>query len=132
MLLVSEHQASVVVSSLLRLFRRVLPPGRRHALFLLPALVLLGGCAAGGPTLTVPVSQWPGYEYFPLAQKRGLDRREGIRLDLPAYANPQDIVHAYLRGDLKLAQLTTVEAVDLCNRVPKLSLIHISEPTRPY
>ena len=119
MLLVSEHQISVVVSSLLRLFRRVVPPGRRHALFLLPALVLLGGCAAGGSTLTVPVSQWPGYEYFPLAQKRGLDRREGIRLDLPAYANPQDIVHAYLRGDLKLAQLTTVEAVDLCNRVPK-------------
>jgi NitT/TauT family transport system substrate-binding protein len=86
----------------------------------LPALLaLLGGCAAGGSTLTVPVSQWPGYEYFPLAQQRGLDRLEGIRLELPAYANPQDIVHAYLRGDLKLAQLTTVEAVDLCSRVPK-------------
>jgi NitT/TauT family transport system substrate-binding protein len=87
---------------------------------LLPALVvLLGGCGIGAPTLTVPVSQWPGYEYFSLAEKRGLERKQGIRLALPAYANPQDIVHAYLRGDLKLAQLTTVEAVDLCSRVPK-------------
>lgn len=89
-------------------------------LSVLPALLaLLSGCTSGGTTLTVPVSQWPGYEYFPLARQRGLDLREGIRLELPVYANPQDIVHAYLRGDIQLAQLTTVEAVDLCSRVPK-------------
>ena len=70
-------------------------------------------------TLTVPVSRWPGYEFFPLAHELGLDRRHGLSLNLKTYANPQDIVHAYLRGDLQLAQLTTVEAVDLCNRIPK-------------
>ncbi|MFM7240298.1 MAG: hypothetical protein ACKOZN_12015 [Cyanobium sp.] len=65
------------------------------------------------------MSLWPGYEFFPLAREQGLDRREDLQLDLPVFANPQDIVLAYLRGDTKIAQLTTVEAVDLCNRVPK-------------
>ncbi|WP_259721087.1 ABC transporter substrate-binding protein [Synechococcus sp. CS-1328] len=77
------------------------------------------GCSSSITTLTVPVSRWPGFEFFPLAQELGLDRRHGLSLNLKVYANPQDIVHAYLRGDLHLAQLTTVEAVDLCNRVPK-------------
>jgi NitT/TauT family transport system substrate-binding protein len=82
--------------------------------------LLLAGCRSVFPeTITVPVSLWPGYEFFPLAREQGLDRREGLRLDLPAFANPQDIVLAYLRGDVQIAQLTTVEAVDLCNRVPK-------------
>ncbi|MEA5424913.1 ABC transporter substrate-binding protein [Synechococcus sp. CCY9202] len=76
-------------------------------------------CSSSITTLTVPVSRWPGYEFFPLAHELGLDRRHGLSLNLKTYANPQDIVHAYLRGDLQLAQLTTVEAVDLCNRVPK-------------
>ena len=82
------------------------------------ALLLVAGCNPWSPQLSVPVSQWPGYEFFPLAQARQLDRREGLALNLPAFANPQDIVHAYLRGDVQIAQLTTVEAVDLCKRVP--------------
>lgn len=86
----------------------------------LPALLLLaGGCHPFLPRLTVPVGQWPGYEFFPLAHARGLDRREGLELKLLPFANPQDIVHAYLRGDVRIAQLTTVEAVDLCKRVPQ-------------
>ena len=83
------------------------------------AAMVLAGCQVFRPQLSVPVSQWPGYELFPLARARHLDRDQGIALQLPAFANPQDIVHAYLRGDLQIAQLTTVEAVDLCKRVPR-------------
>ena len=96
-------------------------PRRSQARWLtLPAALLLAaGCTPFVQQLAVPVSQWPGYEFFPLAHARNLDRREGLKLQLPVFANPQDIVHAYLRGDVQIAQLTTVEAVDLCKRVPK-------------
>ncbi len=83
------------------------------------ALALVAGCHPFLPTLTVPVGNWPGYEFFPLARARNLDLAQGLRIKLLPYANPQDIVHAYLRGDVQIAQLTTVEAVDLCKRVPK-------------
>ncbi|MFZ9951575.1 MAG: ABC transporter substrate-binding protein [Vulcanococcus sp.] len=80
---------------------------------------MAAGCNPFLPKLVVPVGQWPGYEFFPLARARDLDRREGLELTVLPFANPQDIVHAYLRGDVQIAQLTTVEAVDLCKRVPK-------------
>lgn len=35
------------------------------------------------------------------------------------FADPQAIVHAYLRGELAIAQITTVEAVDICARLPE-------------
>lgn len=80
--------------------------------------VLGGGCRAPAERVDVPVSNWPGYEYFYLAEQLGLSRRQGLDLRSVQYADPQTIVHAYLRGDAPLAQLTTVEAVDLCSRVP--------------
>ena len=87
---------------------------------MLSLLPLLVACNPfGARRLTVPVSRWPGYEFLPLARERQIDRRHGLELVLRPFANPQDIVHAYLRGELQIAQLTTVEAVDLCNRVPK-------------
>ena len=67
---------------------------------------------------SVPVSNWPGYEYFYLAEQAGLAREQGVSLSTVEFADPQAIVHAYLRGDLAIAQLTTVEAVDICARVP--------------
>jgi NitT/TauT family transport system substrate-binding protein len=66
----------------------------------------------------VPVASWPGYEYFYLAAERGLARNLGLDLTIAEFADPQEIVHAYLRDDLSLAQLTTVEVVDICARVP--------------
>jgi NitT/TauT family transport system substrate-binding protein len=95
-------------------------PRRRAPWLALPALLLAAAaCQPFAQRLTVPVSRWPGYEFLPLAHARQLDRRHGLSLDLKTFTNPQDIVHAYLRGELQIAQLTTVEAVDLCNRVPK-------------
>ena len=94
----------------------------RHAVLpLLPALLIipgLSGCSAGLVKLAVPIADWPGYEYFYLAAQRGLDHAEGLNLDVVEFPDPQTIVHAYLRGELPLAQLTTVEAVDLCDRAP--------------
>ena len=100
-----------------------LPALRRPLARLAPsllALALLAGCGSRRPTqVTVPISNWPGYDYFYLAREQGLDRREQLELQLREFPDPQDIVHAYLRGELPLAQLTTVEAVDLCARVPR-------------
>ncbi len=78
--------------------------------------LLGGGCRLTPDALTVPVSSWPGYEYVHLAQHKGLADAQGLRLAVPEFPDPQSIVHAYLRGDLEVAQLTTVEAVDICSR----------------
>jgi NitT/TauT family transport system substrate-binding protein len=92
-----------------------------------PGLALLGLVAAGlagascrgrSPQLTMPIAHWPGYEYFYLAREQGLARREGLDLRIAEFPDPQAIVHAYLRGELQMAQLTTVEAVDICSRAP--------------
>lgn len=95
--------------------------GRRVVAVLAAALstALALGCRQSVPTLEVPISNWPGYEYLYLAHKLGLDRREGIAIRPLQFPDPQAIVHAYMRGDVAVAQLTTVEAVDLCARVPE-------------
>lgn len=79
--------------------------------------MFLTGCRQ--PTeLTVPIASWPGYEYYNLAHVRGLDQKEGLRIRSLTYPDPQDIVRAFEQGRLQLAQLTTVEVVDLCARMP--------------
>jgi len=82
------------------------------------AAAVLGGCFWQPAAVDVPVSNWPGYEYIYLAHKLGLDQRAGITIKPLQFPDPQTIVHAYLRGDVPLAQLTTVEAVDFCARAP--------------
>lgn len=81
--------------------------------------LLLAGCRGQSQTIHVPIASWPGYEYLYLARQLNLDVREGLRIEPVEYPDPQTIVHAYLRGDLGIAQLTTVEAVDLCGRAPQ-------------
>jgi NitT/TauT family transport system substrate-binding protein len=80
--------------------------------------LVASGCSRTPDHVSVPVSNWPGYEYFYLAEQAGLARAQGVPLNTVEFADPQAIVHAYLRGDLAIAQLTTVEAVDICARVP--------------
>jgi NitT/TauT family transport system substrate-binding protein len=80
----------------------------------------LAGCRSSPPNpVKVPIASWPGYEYFYLARRLELDTEAGVRIDPVEYPDPQAIVHAYLRGELSVAQLTTVEAVDLCSRAPQ-------------
>ncbi len=64
------------------------------------------------------MSNWPGYEYFYLADQKGLTTAQGLNVRIAEFPDPQVIVHAFLRGDLQVAQLTTVEAVDICGRAP--------------
>lgn len=71
------------------------------------------------PLLSVPVSPWPGYGYLALAAEKGLDQQQGIRIEVRRYADPQLILRDLAWGRLPLAQLTTVELVDLCGRVPQ-------------
>jgi len=81
--------------------------------------IALAGCDNQTKTVKVPISSWPGYEYFYLAHHFNLDQAQGVTIDPVQFPDPQAIVHAYLRGDLDVAQLTTVEAVDICARAPK-------------
>jgi NitT/TauT family transport system substrate-binding protein len=79
---------------------------------------LSAGCKPHPATLTVPVSNWPGYEYFYLAQQQNLAKGQALDLRIQEFADPQAIVHSYLQGEVPIAQLTTVEAVDICSRAP--------------
>ncbi|MFM7087022.1 MAG: ABC transporter substrate-binding protein [Cyanobium sp.] len=69
--------------------------------------------------VTVPIASWPGYEYFHLAREAQLDRAAGLQLQTPGFPDPQDIIRAYEQGRFPIAQLTTVEAVDICARLPR-------------
>lgn len=78
----------------------------------------LGGCAQL-TQVEIPIANWPGYEYFHLAHEKRLDQKQGLEIRSLGFPDPQDIVEAYEQGQFAIAQLTTVEAVDICSRVPK-------------
>lgn len=79
---------------------------------------LLTGCGQG-TTVDIPVAGWPGFEYFYLAQEKELGKPEQLTIKALEFADPQEITEAYAQAKLDIAQLTTVEAVDLCERVPE-------------
>jgi NitT/TauT family transport system substrate-binding protein len=94
---------------------------RRAGGFLLSALLggpLLCGCGKS-TTVEMPVAGWPGYEYFYLAQEEQLDKPEQLNIKALEFADPQEITEAYAQAKLDIAQITTVEAVNLCARVPQ-------------
>ena len=62
---------------------------------------------------------WPGYEYFYLAQEKRLGQPQRLSIKALQFADPQEITEAYAQGRVAIAQITTVEAVNLCARVPK-------------
>lgn len=69
--------------------------------------------------LTVAKSPWPGFAYFDLAQRLGFDQRHNLRIVNVDYDDGQTMVEAYLDGRLSLAQVSNVEAVEICRRRPK-------------
>jgi NitT/TauT family transport system substrate-binding protein len=107
-----------MTNSLARFTLRRIWGGSLAACSAVASALALGGCQWDPTSIEEPVSNWPGYEYMYLAHRLGLDRPEGITVKPLQFPDPQAIVHAYLRGDVPLAQLTTVEAVDLCSRAP--------------
>lgn len=95
--------------------------GRRRAVVAGLAL-LLAGCgwsSGGGATLTVPVARWPGYVYFDLAEQWGLAQAYGLNLRTVDLDDPQQMVPAFSRGELQLAQITSLEAAQICQQAPE-------------
>jgi NitT/TauT family transport system substrate-binding protein len=77
----------------------------------------LAGCRQ--PTrVEIPTASWPGYEYFHLAHEKRLDGPRGLRITALRFPDLGDIAKAYEQGEVAIAQITTVEAVDICSRVP--------------
>ena len=54
----------------------------------------LAGCDSKTETVKVPISSWPGYEYFYLSHHFNLDQAQGITIDPVQFPDPQAIVHA--------------------------------------
>lgn len=98
---------------------RRLVRGSGLALALTVALVVALTACSRPPQVEIPIANWPGYEYFHLARETGLDREHGLEIRTLGFPDPQDIVEAYEQGRFAIAQLTTVEAVEICSRVPQ-------------
>ncbi|MBM5825420.1 MAG: hypothetical protein FJ054_08685 [Cyanobacteria bacterium M_surface_10_m2_119] len=99
--------------------RRMRRRGALATAALLGGLQLLAGCIGEPPQLQVPVSGWPAYEYFYLAENSGLDRPEGLAIRSIQLPDPQAVINAFARGKFQVAQLSAAEVIDLCNRVPE-------------
>ncbi len=82
------------------------------------ALFAFSGCAKL-TRVEIPIAAWPGYEYFYLAHETGIDRAHGLEIRTLSFPDSGAIASAFARGQLAIAQITTVEAVDLCSRVPQ-------------
>ncbi len=80
--------------------------------------LLTSGCPGSPEQIQVPLSGWPSYEYFYLASKTGLDRKEGLAITNVQLPDPQAVINGYLREQFAVAQLSSVELLDLCNRTP--------------
>lgn len=82
------------------------------------ALFTLWACAKLVP-VEIPIAALPGYEYFYLAHEKQLDRAQGLQIRPLTFPDSGAIASAYAQGRLVIAQITTVEAVDICSRVPQ-------------
>ena len=59
-------------------------------------------------------SEWPGYEYLNLAVSKGFVTSSTI---VPL-RDQSEVVRAYLREEIDVVQLTTVDILDICSRQP--------------
>lgn len=92
---------------------------QRRALAALAAFALVVMGCQKPEVVTIPIASWPGFEYFHLAHVKQLDQKAGLEINTLGFPDPQDIVKAFEEGRFPIAQLTTVEAVDICSRQPK-------------
>ena len=64
------------------------------------------------------IIDWPAYEYFYLASRKGLDREQGFTLQVDQFASLQDQRRAFTRGDVDAIATTLPEAIAMCREVP--------------
>jgi|688.fasta_scaffold27002_8 NitT/TauT family transport system substrate-binding protein len=83
-------------------------------------LMGLGACLAPWQERQVRLAivDWPAYEYFYLASRKGLDRDQGYRLQVDQFGSLQDQRRAFSRGDVEAIAITLPEAIAICREVP--------------
>lgn len=89
----------------------------RWLIALLPIL-LSSGCRLPAPSLRMGINDWPGYEYFTLAQVRGIPRSQGLDLQLKRYSSQSAQVTAYVGGQLDAIAITVQDLLPICARAP--------------
>lgn len=84
-------------------------------------LLVLSGClpAFQAPRLRLAIVDWPAYEYFYLASRKHLDRREGLNLQVDQFGSLQDQRQAFSRGDVDAIATTLPEAIAICRQAPQ-------------
>ena len=100
---------------------------RLAGLVLLP---LAGGCSlppAFQPLVRLGITDWPGYEYFYLAQEWGLAEGQGLRLQVNQHSSLKDQRFSYEQSDVDALATTVSEALAICQekpqRCPRLVLV---------
>ena len=90
--------------------------GWRQLLVLAACCLPLAACGIHrDDKLTISHSEWPGYEYLNLAVAKGFVPNATV----VSLKDQSEVVRAYLRGELDVVQLTTVDILDICSREPK-------------
>jgi len=79
------------------------------------------------PELRLAIIDWPAYEYFYLAEDKGLARPFGLNLRVIQYSSLLDQRQAFERGDVQVIATTIPEALAICRerpaRCPQLILV---------
>lgn len=80
----------------------------------------LGACLAPWQQRQVRLAivDWPAYEYFYLASRKGIDLQQGYRLQVDQFGSLQDQRRAYSRGDVEAIATTLPEAIAICREAP--------------
>ena len=86
-----------------------------HFTFLALSLSLVGCKLEHNNRLKISHSEWPGYEYLNLAVSKGF----APGAEIVSLTDQSEVVRSYLRGDLDIVQLTTVDILDICSKQPK-------------
>lgn len=77
------------------------------------------GAFTSPASLTVPVARWPGHQYFSLAAAEGLAQPHNLDLQVAHYSDTDAIVDDFLKGNLRVAQMTNFDAVRICSLKPE-------------
>ena len=87
---------------------------------LLGSALALGACVASWrqQQVRLAIIDWPAYEYFYLASKKGLDRELGFNLQVEQFGSLQDQRRAFSRADVEAIATTLPEAIAVCVEAP--------------
>ena len=76
----------------------------------------LVACSPGdSSTIKISYSDWIGYDIMKLAVSKGFIPNA----EIVSFAEQSEVVRAYLRGELDVVQLTTVDVLNVCSRSPQ-------------